>query len=397
MPLWIDMDRTEILDRKILNPVTKKRVTVRYALRLAKTHPAYKAAFALVNRGRKAVKKKKVVKKKVQPSFDVDIKALKVVERFTDAVTRRQLETHAEKYLNGVSPVDIAAKYLSLIYDPSKKGNDIQTLSVYVDTWEHYPKIQIEIRLDNGTSITRSIQTSTRNGTNVIHNDYFELGKDVPKGGGLARKMLQETIKIAEAINAKAVLFEAGLTAGGYVWAKYGAIPAPKSRINIYNTVLEKLLDTDRYFTEMIESTERSKEYYSEKLQIAKEDGDSYEIEYYQRFVDRYDSSMAKIKQNYEMVKQNKDVVEKIKKLVTSELKKIGDFDEDNYDDSDYYGHERKRHQMGKMLSPDLLTYIANTPLGKFLLLDTGWNGYFNMKKGSLGRTMLEKAINTEK
>jgi hypothetical protein len=388
------MDRTEILDQEVYNSITRRNVTVRYALRLTKTHPAYKAAVALINRGKKP--KKKVAPKKTKKD-DVKSSSLEVEPYYVDVIEHRledtpgqihALDEYGKKHLNGVSPIEIAAKYLSLIYDPKKDA--IEELEVQVADMDKskYPRMRINILLENGTQITRIIKTSTKTGKSVIKNDYFTLGRGIQGGKGLAKKMLQETIKMADAIDAEAVLFEAGLTAGGYVWAKYGAIPTPESRVGQYSLMYPRLQNFDNEIAEQIDD---QKDYIKRFSSMAKKK--SGESEYYARQVVQMQESLKVFEEAQRFAQENPQFMKALTMLFKKEVKKLGKWwnDERGYHNIPF----KDMGKFGKKLSPDLLSYLAQTPVGKVFLLESGWNGYFNMRKGSMGRKMLEKAVNS--
>jgi hypothetical protein len=388
------MTRAELLQQRIVNPNTQNKVSVRYALRLPKQHPAYKAAVALVA---SHSKKKKVVSKKPREKKSDEPRSLEVEPYYVDVIEHRledtpgqiqALDDYGKKHLNGVSPIEIAAKYLSLIYDPKKDA--IEELEVQVADMDKskYPRMRINILLENGTQITRIIKTSTKTGKSVIKNDYFTLGRGIQGGKGLAKKMLQETIKMADAIDAEAVLFEAGLTAGGYVWAKYGAIPTPESRVGQYSLMYPRLQNFDNNIAKKIDD---QKDYIKRFSSMAKKK--SGESEYYARQVVQMQESLKVFEEAQRFAQENPQFMKALTMLFKKEVKKLGKWwnDERGYHNIPF----KDMGKFGKKLSPDLLSYLAQTPVGKVFLLESGWNGYFNMRKGSIGRKMLEKAVNT--
>lgn len=381
------MTRAKLLQQKIVNPNTQNKVSVRYALRLPKQHPAYKAAVALIA---SHSKKKKVVSKKPKKKKNDEPRSLGVKQRFVDIVKDRveefaeegdleALEAHGRKHFNGVSPLEIAAKYLEMIYDPTK--DEISEIEVKVD-YRRFPQININIVLKNGTTITRMIKTSTRTGKNVIKNDFFELGGG-ESGKGFAKKMLEGTLEIADSIGAEAVLFEAGLSAGGYVWAKYGGIPAPTSRIGQYALIYPRLRNFDKVIRRRIDDTKDHLE------SLKKSTTDS---SYRAQQIKRQTKNLEMLEEAERFIQENPQFLKTLTKLFKKEIDKLGS----------WYNHEKGYHnvplklfgKLGKELSPDLLSYLAQTPLGKMFLLESGWNGYFNMRKSSIGRKMLELALN---
>lgn len=383
------MTRAELLQQRIVNPNTQNKVSVRYALRLPKQHPAYKAAVALVT---SHINKNKVASKKPREKKSDEPRSLDVDKKFVDEIEVRgtpeqihALDEYGKKHLNGVSPIEIAAKYLSLIYDPKKDA--IEEMEVEIDTESRYPKLKINILLENGTQITRIIKTSTRTGKSVIKNDYFTLGRGIQGGKGLAKKMLQETIKMADAIGAEAVLFEAGLTAGGYVWAKYGGIPTPQSRVGQYALMYPRLQNFDANVGKKIDD---AKDYIKRFSAMAKKK--SGESDYYKEQVRLMTLNLKVLEEAQRFAQENPQFMKALIMLFKREVKKLGKWwnDERGYHNIPF----KDMGKFGKNLSPDLLSYLAQTPVGKVFLLESGWNGYFNMRKGSIGRKMLEKAVN---
>lgn len=384
------MTREELLQQTIVNPVTKNNVTIQYALKLPKEHAAYKAAAAFIQ-ARSNVKRrpKETLPTKKEPLFTVDAtilgKAEEWVRRRDGHGEAQRLQEYGDKYLNGVSPLTIASKYLETIYDPTK--DEIMQFDVYTKLTTYdgklSPQVKIGIRLKNGTSIARTIKTSVKRNTSVIENDYFELGEKVPAGTGHARRMLQETIKIADSIGAEAVLFEASLSAGGYVWAKYGGIPTPDSREVMYHGIYRILNNFDTRLQDRIDKTENS---LADVTQASKKMGDrDLASRTYDEYIRKHTNALKMLRDTEAFVKANPQFMSSLHKLLEQQIRQ--------YDISPSTTPE-ERDKRRTNLSPELLSYIANTPLGKFLLLDTSWTGYFNMRKGSLGRKMLEDAVN---
>ncbi len=388
------MTRAELLKKLVVNPKTKNKVTVRYALRLPKTHPAYRAAVALVGKFTKK-KSKKVVKAKskpqslgVNPERVADMAAYIKARKVELGVTVQSLIKYGEKYLNGVSPVEIAAKYLEII--DAKDTKDIEECRIEVQlpgSYYRHPRLEIAISLNNGTKITRVIKTSLKSKNSVIKNDYFELGREVKTGTGHAKRMLQETMKIADKINAKAVLFEAGLSAGAYVWAKYGGIPTPHHRVRLYQGIHEMLSDIDEDAQLKLQDANELISYYTMQLNNAQAIGDFSLIPYYKRQLNFAVEKLNSINKLIEQVKADPKTIKLLQKLFAKQVDIIRQQEKEgngSYSDA----------EIGRHLSPDLLNFMSHTFLGKFFLLDNYWDGYFNMRKGSLGRTMLEKEVN---
>lgn len=378
------MTRAQLLAQKIINPVTQNKVSVRYALMLPKSHLAYKAAQALLAQHTKDKPKKAPVATPRKATLDVSPEARAVVEKHVSNPVRRDiLQEYGDEHLNGVSPIDIAASYLSLIWDEDPDG--ILKLNVYQQS---DTRISIEIKLANGSSITRGIRTSRKTGANIIYNEYFELGRNVPKGGGLAKKMLRQTIDLADKINAKAVMFHAGLSAGGYVWAKYGGIPTPSSRIEMYSSINSKLENLPLYVSQIIATRQENIRYYEKRI-IELQDEFPDDAAAYAEIAMRQLQGIEELERTLEIANKNKPQLDVLKKMFEKGTEPLQTY----FKNGVAYVPSFLTYRVGKQLPTDLLQYVAHSPFGKLLLMETEWWGYFNMRKGSLGRNMLEHAV----
>lgn len=391
------MTREELLSQLVRNPLTQRDVTVRYALKLPKDHPAYRAAAALVQKSAKkaddAPTPSRSKQKKPITTERMALLTVKVSQVNGEPAARGSgvLRRHGEKYLHGTSPLDITAVYLSSLGVTNESQVDVVEIDVTDESSEGgHPEVRIHIELKDGTTLTRYIKTSRKRKNSVIVNAHFELGYEVQRGGGRARQMLADTIKIADQINATAVLFSAGLDAGGYVWAKYGAIPDPKSRIDVYQTLLDRIKhggnDEDARSLKYLQNTIKE---YQKMLKTATKGGKMYD--YYRETIADYERQIENRMKQEELFKKHRAEIALIRKLIEAEVKKLPR----NIDGQ--YMSQQERHVIGSKLSRNLLAYIATTQFGKALLLQTEWDGYFDMREGSLGREMLEKALRAKK
>lgn len=391
--MLVEDSQEQIYTRTIRNPITQNDVTVRYALSLPDEHPAHKAAEALLD-------KHGVEPEEEEPKQQSPQTGGSLASQQTQGIVRGKLlafdvehaEEHGRKHLNGTSPVDIAASYLEMLGVTSEdQVSTIEmTVRVIPPSWPLGPRgdaevqgrklLRIAIKLTDGTEITRSFETNLRTGETVIHNDVFVLGDNVPTGTGNGKRMLRTTLQIADRIGAKKVEVTAGLSSGGYVWAKYGAVLSEFNRHTTYKLILTRLTERT-FFTSKIKSSSEALERDRQTLAKAIEKGDVDEIEHYQQVVARIEKRLSTVMEQQRLLEENPEVVKAIIELIRAELAKVANIEDES--------------ERGKLLSPTLLAYIASTPIGK-ILLGIAWSGYFDMEKGSVGRNQLEHSVLTE-
>jgi hypothetical protein len=360
------MTPDELLQTRVTNPYTKRKVTVRYALRLPHDHPAYREAVRVVQRNRKkpsATKPRTDTKSTKHTPTQLrspDPAIVRVIHKAlgSDAWTPRELQTFGKKYMNGISPINIVAQYLKTF--GVTRSDQIKKLYFLGET-DDFPSLSISIQLTDGTKLSRTFTRRRTKNEWIVEHDHFALGDRVDKGQGLGKRMLRDTLAIADELNIVAAKFSAGLESGGYVWARYGGIPDPGSRRRIMKRIQDQVVNVDR-----LKTTIRTAKRVAES-RLRKTQPDTDEQRQLTRSIQLYTDTL-------DAVETNPKVVATIHTMITADLKK----------DSD---------KSGRQMSPELLSYIANTPLGKYLLLGTEWEGYFNLRRGSLGRRVLEQSI----
>jgi hypothetical protein len=394
---------SDFFSKKVYNPVTNRQVTVGYALNLDPAHPAYKAAAALIG---KVIRQKKDDAK----AGDVRTKANEPESQSvpsdigTDPVARRavkqlmsgsqqsqaELDEHGQKHLNGVSPVAIATDYMSLL----SSVDDSKVTSFNLHVKPEVNELFFSIETNDGSKITRTIRTDPGTGENVLFHNLFELGPKISRGSALGKRMLRETLRLADKINAVRADVSAGLSIGGYIWAKYGAILHAEERIYMYPKLYAKLEALGH--PAAAEKVRRKMDYDIEELQKS--------IKFYENLLSKTPDNPTSIEN--ELKRERRNLAETIK-----EKNKILTFLANNQDqltalieyakkqsniakdiqnsDSDDVAEERAENE----LDPHFLALIAQTPVGKLLLAGTNWSGYFDLRKNSRGRQMLEDAI----
>jgi hypothetical protein len=372
------MTRDEILRQTLVNPVTKNTITVRYALNLPIEHPAHRLAWAMVQKNTPQKSNQPAPQKKTTAgTMQVDPKRKALVQQLNKNL-KEEIEAFDRAHLNGGSLVDITAEYLSSL------GVDDElvkraTINIHDDSFA-----EISIALADGTTMIREISVSETDGQIVINHALFELGSDLQVGSGYAKRMLTSAIRIADSIKASMVKFHAGMSAGGYVWAKYGATPTPMSRIRMYSSIK----DTLDNFEEV--TTERYNDARDELASLTRNDPSSRAPWTINR-IKKMERQLEVIEAAQKLVKEHPEYLASLRKLLELEEEKIPA----QYRNAitGWTVPDEEVRSIGGGLSPELLSFIANTPLGKFLLLDTEWHGFFDMRKGSPGRSMLEQQL----
>jgi hypothetical protein len=356
------MTRDELLRTRITNPNTKRKVTVRYALTLPREHPAYRAAARVIQ---KTSKKRRSDTHTTSPrSTTPPTESLRSMN--TDLVTpwivrSSDLDDFSTTYMDGIHPKQIAAKYLKTLGATSK--DDISRVIVAATHTRGYPEFTVSIALEDGTELVRNFRRRKNRNEWIVDHNYFALGsRSKGIGSGFAKHMLRDTLAIADELNIVAASFTASMASGGYVWARYGGIPDPQIRRKIMNRIQDQVVDIDTLNTR-VAAAKRVADDRVRQADSAPDFRRKQLIQSAQLYSDTLDA-----------IEKSPDTVSIIHDMITNEL-------------------ERDVDTSGRQIAPELLSYIANTPLGKYLLLGTEWYGYFNLRRGSLGRKMLDAAL----
>jgi GNAT superfamily N-acetyltransferase len=365
------MTRKELLQTRVTNPNTKRKVTVRYALTLPHDHPAYREAVRVVQRKRSMAAKSGTQKSvhTTSTSSRVGRPSLRTPDPTSARVVRKALRTYYDKYaekelnvfgkkhMNGISPINILAQYLKTL--GVTRVDQIEEL--YINPNESYdlPVLSISIQLTDGTELERTFTRRRNRNEWVVQHDRFFLGGAVERGQGLGKRMLRDTLDMADDMNIVAITLEAAADAGGYVWARMGGIPDPSERRHMYEHIDYKL---DTLTDDALERMRARKE----QLQADLDDP------LYTKYKKELERKLRSVNGVLDTIDNNPELIRTITQLVKRELSKT---------------------TLTQKLSPDLLHYVANTPLGNYLLAGTSWKGYFNLRKGSMGRRMLEQSI----
>jgi hypothetical protein len=82
------------------------------------------------------------------------------------------------------------------------------------------------ITIKNALIIQRTFRIKA--GEILVEHDYFVLPEE-HQGKGLVKPILQESLQQYININASKIIVHAGLSGGGYVWAKYGFVATRES------------------------------------------------------------------------------------------------------------------------------------------------------------------------
>lgn len=358
----------------IKNPLTGNIVKVKYALSLPHDHPAYLLA--------RQKFPEHVPQEEPEVANTRRKDQLKSMAR--DAITATQrgmwtgtsvddLEQFGQNYLNGVNPVDIVADYLGLleVHSPA----EIASIESTTNDTPSKAILNFSIKLRDGSTVTRTIHHNKGSGKNVIYHNWFSL-EDRAFGRGIAKKMLRLSIDIADKINADTIEFTAGLQSGGYVWAKHGAQVDSLDRYNIASMMHNDLNSPGR-------AIERHNRKGLRNINEAK---------------DRYVRLKELVKRGSVDRQTAREVLVRIHALYMSgkALKQVADnaatFIQENPDSANAL-KSLIFNQLNGTVDGNLLYIISRHPLGKFLLLDTSWDGYFDLTRGSLGRSQLEDSL----
>jgi hypothetical protein len=283
----------------------------------------------------------------------------------TDLVTpwivrSSDLDEFSTTYMDGIHPKQIAAKYLKTLGVTST--DDIRRVTVTATHARGYPQFTVGILLEDGTELVRDFRRRKDRNEWIVDHDYFSLGsRSKGIGSGFGKRMLRDTLAIADELNIVAASFSASMASGGYVWARYGGIPDPKIRRKIMTRIADQIVDIDVLRTRVTES----KRFYEDRLRQA-DPGFEERRKQLTRNVQLYTDTL-------DVIEKNPTTVSIIHDMISAELEQSG--------------------PAGRQIDPELLSYVANTPIGKYLLLGSEWYGYFNFRKGSLGRKMLDAAL----
>jgi hypothetical protein len=354
------MSRIDILRTKFVNPTTRRKVTVAYALSLPREHPAYREAKLIV--ARNSSQKKSAHKSRRQhaanvptttPLNDIETVYMDIVDSFIRSNNPKiKISKFAEQYMDGLSPIKIAAQYLKGF--GVTEASQVDSVEILTSTWKGVPQFKVTINLTDGTYLEREFKRRKKRHEWIVYNSFFSSPQ---KHRGLAKQMLRSTLVIADELNVVAAPFHASLESGGYVWARMGGIPEQSERPQLLRHIKNRLDNIDTVLR-------TARRVHLDLIDNAKNDQSKRE---YQTNLNLLDTTIAALE-------KNPGVADMIDQIVTQELS----------NDSDW---------SGKRISPDIFTYIASTPIGKYLLLGTVWNGYFNLRKGSFGRQLLENII----
>lgn len=204
-------------------------------------------------------------------------------------------------------------------------------------------------------------------------NSYLYAGlvsnTDLSKGsGGLrpsAPKLLKHAISACDALGISSIKFEAGLTAGGYIWAKMGAIPDKQSIKELLTSDvwsandrvpegrLHRMIDNIRQIAEKLDE---GKQLTAGELLGNRRFGGTFDEEENKKLVGKIIRDVQKAK-NTGTFEQEMEVLDIL-------LKKI---EED----------------------PSLISAIANHEFGRYILQGCGWQGSFNIENGSSSREFI--------
>lgn len=356
------MTRDELLRTRVTNPNTKRKVTVRYALTLPPEHPAYRAAARLIQKTSK--KRQSDTRAPAPRSTTPPTESLRNMN--TDLVTpwivrSSDLDAFSTTYMDGIHPKQIAAKYLKTLGVTS--NDDIRRVTVAATQARGYPQFTVGILLEDGTELVRDFRRRKDRNEWIVDHNYFGLGsRSKGIGSGFGKRMLRDTLAIADELNIVAASFSASMASGGYVWARYGGIPDPQIRRKIMTRITDQVVDIDVLRTRVTES----KRVADDRVRQA-ESAPEFRRKQLIRSAQLYSDTL-------DAIEKNPDTVSIIHDMITNEL-------------------ERDVDTSGRQIAPELLSYIANTPIGKYLLLGSEWYGYFNFRKGSLGRKMLDATL----
>lgn len=395
---------------RVENPRTGRKVTIRYALGLAPDHPAHKAARALLGQHTatsqdsttsNTTPKQEPATRKKEPSLsqtEVLSKNRKTLLKYmrsfvnTDAELQSKLQPLLEfgyRHLKGQSPIDIATDYVS-IFGPIKI-NEIKDFYMY-HARDYAPQFDREtpiftfsLTLHDGTKLKRTIFGNDAGHPAELQHDLMVVSPKRSIGGGLAKEMLRKSLSVADNVGAKKIRFYAGLSSGGYVWAKYGGIPESYRETN---AIIQKLKNAHIFAKarmaehsskrQMADLKQQGKEL-KEKLSRPTSPANKRKLT---RQAETLLAEYKSHKRMLELIRQYREVVAKnprTEQAFKTFINKLSNkFD----------------RNPSSIQGTPFMQQIANmVPFGPLLLLGSGWEGYFDLTEGSPGRTQFIDAI----
>jgi hypothetical protein len=265
------------------------------------------------------------------------------IEDWLQSENRNVVEKFLESYSEDITLNHLlSAAYSSYQGFAEATGIDTPELSIECRMLPGEPILDIEISLRSSES-NKLARGNYRFNNESPEDSYFYGNLLVLDGDGVspgsAGDIIKPTLTSLDTMGITRINFQAGLQAGGIRWAQVGGIP-----------------ETPRMLGRHIHSN------FQEIKNLAEPDSDHI------LFIDP-------------LAKHNKQLLSAIQKL-----KNKGELE---------FTFELIKSMIEELASGDgqFLSVIANTSLGRYILKDTFWEGYFDISPGSESRELLEKQL----
>jgi len=113
------------------------------------------------------------------------------------------------------------------------RGTDMTAVLAHIYPLDDADGVEVTWRLRNSSGeavgrVVREFSTDSVTGALEVMHVHFDLDKNI-QGSGIGRAVLGNMMAVYQRAGVTAIKLHAGLTVGGYAWAKYGFTPTQKS------------------------------------------------------------------------------------------------------------------------------------------------------------------------
>ena len=316
----------------------------------------------------------------------------------SDYFARQELQGELEEFfgtLEDGSRIDaniLSRVILGAVGVVAQDPTDVSEVELHIG--DHGHESQGNIDMDLGGAVEIRVQA----GANVYSFGLYGLNEEVgsymsaeylvagERRQGMAKRMMQNILEMSDKLDITHSVIEADLEVGGYVWAKVGGIPGVPVDFNDGEFEEEDAREffphygkaMDRYEW-TVDQTENRLDRVHEVLENVREGVDE----------DRILETMGAPYRNDNSFIINTDVSRGMNEHLLLELKKL-----EATGNANTVIEVLERAVSHFSHDPTMITVIANSPIGRYMLQGARWMGYFDLEKGSEGREIIEAYAN---